>query len=140
MGWSQDTVGTIIGVPGFGDLEGFIGKPVEVYARDNADGTYSLYGSEGFYVKVLGETASSTLPITTVGTTNTDGCMIGGCSSQLCVEESDGNVASNCMYSPQYACYKTAECKRQTTGQCGWTETPALAACMKDAVETPQAI
>ena len=45
MGWSQDTVGTIIGVPSFADLEGFIGKPVEVYARENTDGTYSLYGS-----------------------------------------------------------------------------------------------
>ncbi len=53
MGWSQDTVGTIIGAPSIGDLESMIGKEVEVYARDNADGTYSLYGDAGFYVKVL---------------------------------------------------------------------------------------
>ncbi len=53
MGWSRNTVGTIIGAPSIGDLESYIGKPVEVYAQDNSDGTYTLYGSEGFYVKVL---------------------------------------------------------------------------------------
>lgn len=53
MGWSQETVGSIIGVEGFGDLEKYIGKKVEVYAQDNSDGTYTLYGSEGFYIKVL---------------------------------------------------------------------------------------
>jgi hypothetical protein len=52
MGWSQETVGTIIGAPSIGDMETMIGSNVEVYARDNSDGTYSLYGSEGFYVKV----------------------------------------------------------------------------------------
>jgi uncharacterized protein YxeA len=53
MGWSQKTVGSVIGVEGFGDLEKYIGKKVEVYAQDNSDGTYTLYGSEGFYIKVL---------------------------------------------------------------------------------------
>ncbi len=53
MGWSQDTVGKIVGVEGFGDLEKYIGKKVEVYAQDKSDGTYTLYGSEGFYIKVL---------------------------------------------------------------------------------------
>lgn len=53
MGWTQTTVGSVIGVEGFGDLEGHIGKEVEVYAHDKGDGTYTLYGSEGFYVKLL---------------------------------------------------------------------------------------
>jgi hypothetical protein len=53
MGWSQETVGQVLGVPSFGDLEKHIGENVEVYAKDNADGTYSLYGSEGFYIKVV---------------------------------------------------------------------------------------
>ena len=52
-GWSQETVGTIQGVESFGDLEKHIGENVEVYAKDNADGTYTLYGSEGFYVKLI---------------------------------------------------------------------------------------
>lgn len=53
MGWSRDTVGSVIGADGIGGLEAFIGQEVEVYAQDNSDGTYTLYGSEGFYVKVI---------------------------------------------------------------------------------------
>ena len=53
MGFSQETVGSVTGVNGIGGLEAFIGQEVEVYAQDNSDGTYTLYGSEGFYVKPL---------------------------------------------------------------------------------------
>jgi hypothetical protein len=53
MGFSQEVAGSVMGVEGFGDLESYIGKPVEVYAQDNSDGTYTLYGSAGFYIKVL---------------------------------------------------------------------------------------
>jgi hypothetical protein len=53
LGFSQAEVGSVLGVDGFGDLEQYIGKPVEVYAQDNSDGTYTLYGSTGFYIKVL---------------------------------------------------------------------------------------
>jgi len=53
MGWSRDTVGSVQGVEGFGDLESHIGEEVEVYAQDKSDGTYTLYGSEGFYVKLV---------------------------------------------------------------------------------------
>ncbi len=53
MGWSQETAGSIIGVDGIGGLEASIGQKVEVYAQDNSDGTYTLYGSEGFYIKTL---------------------------------------------------------------------------------------
>lgn len=52
IGWSQDTVGSIIGAPSIGDLENYIGKEVEVYAQTKDDGTYTLYGNENFYVKV----------------------------------------------------------------------------------------
>lgn len=53
QGRRQEVVGTVQGVEGFGDLEKHIGESVEVYAKDNADGTYTLYGSEGFYIKLL---------------------------------------------------------------------------------------
>lgn len=53
-GWSSDEVGTIQGALGIGDLENFIGDRVDVYAQDLSDGTYTLYGSEGFYVKLVG--------------------------------------------------------------------------------------
>jgi hypothetical protein len=52
MGWSQAVVGSVQGVDGFGDLENHIGKEVEVYAQDLSDGTYTLYGNEGFYIKL----------------------------------------------------------------------------------------
>lgn len=128
MGWSQNTVGTIIGAPSIGDLEAMIGKKVEVYAQENPDKTYTLYGSAGFYVKVLDPINVITPPVSKPITQNS--CIVGGCSSQLCVDAAQGDVASTCEYREQYACYKTAECTRQTTGQCGWTNTPELKACI----------
>lgn len=53
MGWSRETVGTIIGVEGFGDLEQYLGKQVEVFAEEVEPGKYTLYGSEAYYIKVL---------------------------------------------------------------------------------------
>jgi hypothetical protein len=53
MGWSRDTVGSIQGAESIGDLESLIGREVEVYAQDKGDGTYTLYGNTGFYVKVV---------------------------------------------------------------------------------------
>ena len=55
-------------------------------------------------------------------------CHIGGCSGQLCTDQPD--MVSTCEYRAEYACYQTAECKRQTSGQCGWTETSELRACL----------
>ncbi len=52
MGWSQAVVGKILGVESMGDLEKHIGEDMEVYANDKGDGTYTLYGSVGFYVKL----------------------------------------------------------------------------------------
>lgn len=59
MGWSQDVVGKVEGVDGFGDLEKHIGEYVEVYAQDlmATENMFTLYGSEGFYIKLLGKTA-----------------------------------------------------------------------------------
>jgi len=55
-------------------------------------------------------------------------CYIGGCSGQLCTDRPD--AISTCEYRPEYACYKTAACERQSNGECGWTPTPRLAACL----------
>lgn len=61
----------------------------------------------------------------------TGGCYIGGCSAQICSDQKD--VVSTCEYREAYACYKTATCERQSNGQCGWTQTPGLAACLQGA-------
>jgi hypothetical protein len=52
-GWSQEPVGSVQGMVSFGDLEKAIGQNVEIYAQDLSDGTYTLYGSTGFYLKLL---------------------------------------------------------------------------------------
>lgn len=55
-------------------------------------------------------------------------CFIGGCSSQICSNQPD--MASDCMYREEYACYQTAICEVQETGECGWTDTPTLRSCL----------
>jgi len=121
MGWSQQTVGKVLGVEGFGDLENYIGKKIEVYAQVLPDNKYTLYGSEGFYIKLATDKG---------GDTAAAACVVGGCSSQLCTEDTGEPLISTCEYREVYACYKTAICKRQATGQCGWSDTPALKACI----------
>lgn len=54
-------------------------------------------------------------------------CVKTGCSGQICA---DGQRFSTCEYRPEYACYQTATCARQANGACGWTQTPALTACL----------
>jgi len=121
MGWSQQTVGKVLGVAGFGDLENYIGKPVEVYAQVTPDNKYTLYGSEGFYIKLVADKGGDSASVA---------CVVGGCSSQLCTEGTGEPLISTCEYREVYACYKTATCARQATGKCGWTDTPALKACI----------
>ena len=58
-------------------------------------------------------------------------CYIGGCSGQICSDQE--GMVSNCMYREEYACYKTATCEVQKTGECGWTETDELKACLVNA-------
>lgn len=55
-------------------------------------------------------------------------CYVGGCSGNVCSDQPD--AVSTCEYRAEYACYKTATCERQTTGQCGWTQTAALTMCL----------
>jgi len=141
-GWSQDTVGSIQGVPSFGDLESYIGKKIEVYAHALPDGTYTLYGNEGFHIKVIDTKSFSGVEPgsgITVGAPNpgtpkpvvTGGCMVGGCSSQICVDGKDEDGAmTTCEYREEYACYQTASCERQVSGQCGWTASKELNSCL----------
>lgn len=62
-------------------------------------------------------------------------CYVGGCSGEVCSDEQ--NIASNCIYKPEFACYnKTTTCKRQANGKCGWTQNQALSVCLAKASET----
>lgn len=61
IGWQQETVGYIHGADGVGGLEEHIGTEVEVYAMKQDNGTYTLYGSEQYYVEVKGRGDEATL-------------------------------------------------------------------------------
>lgn len=56
-------------------------------------------------------------------------CRPSGCSGQLCTDE---EVMSTCEFKAEYACYKAAVCERQASGECGWTMTEELIACLQD--------
>lgn len=55
-------------------------------------------------------------------------CFVGGCSSEICSDKKD--VVSSCIYKAEFACYKTAKCERQPSGQCAFTPTSALNSCL----------
>jgi hypothetical protein len=52
IGGSREPVGFLEGIENFNDLENQVGRKAEVYAQDKGDGTYTLYGSEQFYIKL----------------------------------------------------------------------------------------
>ncbi len=56
-------------------------------------------------------------------------CVRGGCGGEICSEHASG-VVSACVARPEHAFYRSASCERQANGQCGWTETPELRACL----------
>ncbi|MBK9037252.1 MAG: hypothetical protein IPL61_39420 [Myxococcales bacterium] len=57
-------------------------------------------------------------------------CYVGGCSGQVCSDRP--GVVTTCEYRPEYTCYRTATCEEQVEGECGWTETDELDACLAD--------
>ncbi len=59
-----------------------------------------------------------------------EGCKVGGCSAQFCVDESDEDVISTCEWTAAYACFQTGRCERQDNGECGWSRTDELVACL----------
>jgi eight-cysteine-cluster-containing protein len=67
-------------------------------------------------------------PIVPPGETVKGDCRSTGCSGEIC---SDQNLASTCIYRPEYACYKSASCERQSDGKCGWTMTGELKGCLE---------
>jgi len=65
------------------------------------------------------------------------GCVLAGCSSQLCVEENEAaDIITTCEFRPEYACYQSVgRCERQVDEQCGWTLTPELQQCLAEAAD-----
>jgi hypothetical protein len=62
----------------------------------------------------------------------TAGCETAGCSDVECVEAgAAADMVTTCEYLDVYGCYEGATCERQADGQCGWTQTDELAACLE---------
>lgn len=58
-------------------------------------------------------------------------CVIGGCSSQLCVEAGGNGGVSTCEWREEYACYQQhGVCERGADNQCGWRATQELQDCV----------
>ena len=55
-------------------------------------------------------------------------CMKTGCGGQIC---SDEQVISTCEWRPEHECYRRARCERQANGECGFTPSRDLTACLK---------
>lgn len=66
-----------------------------------------------------------------IGERGGPGCMVAGCSGQLCVNEGDEvNIITTCEWRSEYQCYENARCEKQPNGKCGWTQTPELKQCL----------
>jgi len=79
-------------------------------------GRMQMLKATQFYLRA-GKTTSALKP-----------CMKTGCSGQVC---SDHEVITTCEYRTEYECYKKAACERQANGDCGFTPTPELNACLR---------
>jgi hypothetical protein len=64
-------------------------------------------------------------------------CRTGGCSGQLCLGPDDEDVITTCEFRPEYACYRGAVCETQGSGECGWTQTVELSACLEQTKQAP---
>ena len=60
------------------------------------------------------------------------GCIVDGCSGQLCRDESSEGMTTTCEYLAEYACFKYSKCERQGDGKCGWTQTQEFTTCVKN--------
>src|SRR5207249_2872148 len=79
-----------------------------------------------FYVRANAQAGQP--PIT--NPPGTKKCFKTGCSNQVCA---DHNVVTTCEFRPEYACYQSAACERQSDGHCGFTRTAELDKCLSRA-------
>jgi hypothetical protein len=92
-------------------------------------------GSQRFVRELSEEEQQNLRPPTLSPSANRDvgeGCMIGGCNSEICQNEGEEPAVSICIYDPRYECYNTAICEKQANGNCAWTETEELTTCLSE--------
>lgn len=84
-----------------------------------------------FTCKNAANTCSNTDKFTVTAAASTS-CKRTGCSNHLCVDANAADITTTCQFLPEHACYQAAECKVQTNGQCGFTQTSTLTACLNN--------
>lgn len=57
-----------------------------------------------------------------------DGCVITGCSEEICADRPHNLLCA--IVIPPDSCYLNATCERQADGECGWTQTEELKSCI----------
>lgn len=68
---------------------------------------------------------------TSNGGISSNGCVVAGCSGQLCIAADEAaDIITTCEYRAEYACYKSARCELQQNGTCGWSQTAELRVCL----------
>lgn len=119
-GTSTETIelGTSINTPGE-NIKFAIALPAKSTQTEIGGSDYR------FTFQVSKRTGATVLPTPIAKT-----CYIGGCSSQVCSDRPD--AVTTCEYRSEYACYQGAECKVQANGECGWTQTAELRACLNN--------
>ena len=101
-----------------------------VIHKDDGDNSFDFKSSDPPLTSPEGELIMAKFDVFESGGSQAapkNDCIISGCSSEICGEES---LVSACEEKPEYACYKNAVCERQTDGKCGWTKTEELKECL----------
>jgi eight-cysteine-cluster-containing protein len=61
------------------------------------------------------------------------GCVVAGCSGELCIEKGRDDVVTPCVWLPQYECLEETRCGPfGPGGACGWERTPEFEACLEE--------
>ncbi len=91
---------------------------------------FRAYMVGGVITEPLFDQILSTFKFTNSSASVGTGCKLGGCSNEICQNETDQGLVTTCIYKNEYACYKTAKCEVQLDGKCGWTQTEQLSSCL----------
>lgn len=115
--------------------EGALGRPVDIVINTVGDMFISDDKAQVIYrIYYAGEDSRDLLPPPREQvpvTHDTAACRVTGCSGEIC---SDKEEFSSCVYREEFACYRDAVCERQADGNCGFTRTDVLEACIKNAI------
>jgi hypothetical protein len=58
----------------------------------------------------------------------------------LCVDKTKAPIITDCLFRDEYACYQDAACEVQPNGECGFTPSEKLNACLADVGKKPDLV